>query len=308
MPRLIMAEVLYGVNVHTGQIVNYGDRTVDEVFAKLQHAGIRIIRFNLSWDRIERQKGQYQFGETDRLVKAANKHGFDLLAVVSGTPSWASANGHDTANPSSSERWKIFLITAVQRYASSISTWQIWNEPDIRKFWTGTPQEYVRLLKTAFHVIKEVDPRLQIVSAGLDGNGEKYLETLLENGAADACDIIAYHLYPPSTRVAELRINGAKALLQKFRVTKPLWITEIGWQTGGWPSGPGVVKNEEVKALMVSSVLPTLEPYADALFWYRAVDVPGMYGLIEYDNGKLRDLPAFAAFRRAARAAGGTER
>jgi hypothetical protein len=88
--------------------------------------------------------------------------------------------------------------------------------------------------------------------------------------------------------------------MEKHNVKKPLWFTEIGWQTGGWEKGNpnAIVSDEETKALYLKQVYRLLSPYSEVIFWYRAVEGPKVFGLIELDrDGNLKLTPSYNAFK-----------
>ena len=52
-----------------------------------------------------------------------------------------------------------------------ISSWQIWNEPNLKKYWVPypDPRKYGTLLQLSHSAITSVDPNAQIVLGGLPG-------------------------------------------------------------------------------------------------------------------------------------------
>lgn len=269
-------------------------------FPLLEAAGVRWVRFGFRWSEIERRRGVFSFLDHDKLVDIAVKHHMRIVGVIVRTPVWANGNREEQAPPVDRDAWRNAVRTIIQRYQKTIRHWQIGNEPDIKKFWTGTHLDYLAMLSDAFRAIKEVDPAIQVVSAGLDGYGERYLELLLKHGLGDSCDIVAFHPYGATPEKTLARVQHFRDIMKRYHVVKPLWITEIGWQTGGWPNGPGMARDEPQKADHLIAVYRFLQPLADAIFWYRAVDAQGWYGLIEQDKGNIKILPAYDAYKRMA--------
>lgn len=272
-----------------------------KVFDLLEMAGVRWVRLGFRWDEIEPAKGIYHFDKSDAIVNLSIKHNIKILGVIAKTPEWASNANNTVLPPQNYEDWKRFVRKVVTHYKGQINHWQIWNEPDIKKFWKGSPEEYMLLLKEAYRVIKSIDPSMKVVSAGLDGNAEKgkvYLESLLKLGMTDYCDIIAFHPYGKTPERSLQRVIKFREILDKYSEGKPLWLTEVGWQSGGWPGGPAIVENEQVKAKYLKESFSLLKPHADAIFWYRAIEGPRMYGLIELDkSGKITPTPAYNAYK-----------
>lgn len=270
---------------------------IPQVFNLLENAGVKWIRLGFRWDEIEYDKGKYLFDKNDALIKLASGHNFKVLGVLTKTPKWASPDKDLVSPPKDIEDWRKFVRETITRYKGQVNHWEIWNEPDIKKFWKGTDDEYINLLKAAYVVIKGIDPSIKVLSAGLDGNGEKYLDKLLGLNLASYCDIIAFHPYSNSPEKSLKRVKNLVSIMERHNVKKPIWLTEIGWQTGGWQEGPSIVKDEETKARYLEQAYKLLKPYAEAIFWYRAMEAPNMYGLIEIQKEGLKTLPAYNVYK-----------
>ncbi len=96
------------------------------------------------------------------------------------------SNGSDAPSgvgASDNNPWARFVDQAVQRYkpggtaGRNVRYWEVWNEPDLCHFWGGTPEEYARMLKVAYLVIKNRDPQATVIWGGMAIHGPKY-----ENG------------------------------------------------------------------------------------------------------------------------------
>ncbi len=264
----------YGVNA--SPFTANEEKATEVAIPLLAHAGIRWTRFAFRWSEIEPNRGEFNFKLHDRLVSLARKHGLQVLGVIVRAPSWAGGSNDPASPPKDLAAWRKAAKTLAERYQGSIRHWQIWNEPDIRKFWSGSQEEYIRLLAAAYDGIKEVDAGIQVLSAGLDGRGESYLEGLVKAGLAGFCDIVAFHPYASTPEKVLARTQEFRSIMKRHGVERPLWITEIGWQTGGWPDGPGIARDEQQKAAYLRKVYALLSSHAEAVFWYRSLDRDGM--------------------------------
>jgi hypothetical protein len=92
-------------------------------------------------------------------------------------------DGTDTPGPGKSinpdNRWARFVFAAVDRYrpggvlaqqqgwtnGQGIRVWEIWNEPDFDVFFTGTVNDYTRLLKVGYLAAHYADPMLLFCTA-----------------------------------------------------------------------------------------------------------------------------------------------
>ena len=139
--------------------------------------------------------------------------------------------------------WARFVGAAVTRYrpggeaGTHIRHWEIWNEPDLCHFWSGTPQEYARLLKVAYIVIKWIDPDAYVVFGGLAhfANGQ-WLYDMLDALQSDSLsgqydgffDAAGSHHYSLAYVGYQYTNKVRNALNQRGWAGKPIWITESG--------------------------------------------------------------------------------
>ncbi|MCD6402699.1 MAG: hypothetical protein J7K98_00005 [Candidatus Aenigmarchaeota archaeon] len=89
--------------------------------------------------------------------------------------------------------YKNFLKVFVERYDGDglddmpglkypVRYWEIMNEPGTQgknphdlKFFHGTPQDYLEILKTSYFTIKEADPNAKVLMGGMAGMFNEYI-------------------------------------------------------------------------------------------------------------------------------------
>jgi len=267
-----------------------------EGFKLLSQANVKWIRSGFNWEEMEPRKDHYYFAMYDNWVNLAKNNGISILGVIRETPAWLSSDPKRVTEKNLADFEK-FVAVLVTRY-SQVKAWEIWNEPDIKRFWTGSPEEYVRLLQAAHKVIKKIDPSVKVVSAGLDGRGEDYVKKLLKLNFQQYCDAIGFHPYAKNSEKVLQRVAKFNKILNKHGVKKPLWITEVGWHSGGVQRDRWMeVKEEANKATLMTQTFNNLQGYIDAIFWYNAFDSPKGYGAMEVRNGKMHLNPAYFEFK-----------
>jgi len=245
-------------------------------------AGIRWVRMGgFGWRAVEPNRGVRDYSAVDAAVNAARAEGMAVIGEFHGFPGWATVNGDSLAVPRDLKQWESYVERTVKRFRDRVHVWEIWNEPDIGSFWHGTLEEYMAVLRHAYAGAKRADPGCKVMSAGLDGRGEVFLVRMAEHGLADCCDLVGAHPYAGTAEVAAYRMRVMRRVLDYFGIRKPLWITEVGWQSGGWKSGPGVVDSEETKAERLRQAFPLLRRYADVICWYTGIERGRMYGLMQ---------------------------
>lgn len=124
--------------------------------------GIQWGRQGAQWDKIEPQKGQFNFEKYDRLVESGEDHDLRFLTVLNHSALWASSapegvDNRDKYAPAEKwvPRWKKYVETVVERYPQ-VEYFEVWNEPNIDWFLRSKDnyQVYVdRILKPAAEVI-----------------------------------------------------------------------------------------------------------------------------------------------------------
>jgi len=124
--------------------------------------------------------------------------------------------------------------------------WEVWNEPNLRQFWDArrpNPRAYARLLVKTRSVLRSVDPRARIVSAGLGWRyaGARYLSTMLATAGGCTDDAIATHPYAPTADAVMANLAQARAVADARGARDvPIWTTEVGWRVAapGYASVP----------------------------------------------------------------------
>jgi hypothetical protein len=221
-----------GLNVHIPS-----DPMTDDVTRGL---GMRWVRLDFDWFRIEPQRGEFHWEELDRVVVRTANRGAGMLATLAYTPSWASSdpgNPRISDPPADTRFWTDFVRAAIERYRHEVKHWQFWNEPNVSEFWTGSRAQYrTQILEPAASVARSIDPGLQVVAPGL-ANLRDWRDWFREAMAArDAIDVVDHHNYQRSgqevLRGLERDLPGQPSLRTLIRQLgvedKPFWLTETG--------------------------------------------------------------------------------
>jgi hypothetical protein len=214
----------------------------------------------------------YTWTKFDGAVIAAAKNGIRVLPTAYGLPSWL-ANLQGCAaycwklGPSAISSYvgfSLFMRAAVERYGPGgefwrahpelpylpINTWQIWNEQNSSDFWAPFPdvEAYKNLVIAGGEAVHSADPDARVVLGGMVGdpaqNG-KYTATAWtffrvlysDPRARAAFDGVAIHPYGASLHSIKRTMWKVRSELQADGGgSDPLWITEIGWASGGEPN------------------------------------------------------------------------
>ena len=255
---------------HTG-MVPYGANTffeqeVEEAKLRrslemLRAAGVRWIRQQMPWDRIEiPRKGAYEspFGgsswETyDRIVRLAREYDLEIVARLDLPPVWARRRGTiPQAPPERFEDYGDFVAAFAERYRDQVRYYQVWNEPNLYSEWgeAVSAERYVDLLRIGSTRIRQADPDAVILTGPLaqtlgtaDGLNESdltFLEKMYGAGAAPYFDILSVQGHGLWTGPTNRRTDPSQTNLSRLRLLreimvrrgeghKPIWISELGW-------------------------------------------------------------------------------
>jgi hypothetical protein len=138
--------------------------------------------------------------------------------------------------------------TIATRYKGRIGAYEIWNEPNLPMFFSGSIPKMVELTKVANQEIRKIDPSAIIVSPSTTNmeRGFKWTLSYLNAGGAALVDVIGFHLYDDN-KAPEAMIPKVDSFLKMLRdggyAGKPLWNTETGLLNNNLLAAPGVVWN-----------------------------------------------------------------
>jgi hypothetical protein len=253
--------------------------TAPERYRLALRLGAGWNRFPIYWDRIEQAPGEFDWSVFDRQVADDLLYRLNINAILLGRPGFYAAgdrgeriiglnepifaDGTDLPAPDKplnpSNPWAVFVYEAVQRYkpggflgqrgtlppGMGISTWEIWNEPDIPFFWSASIGEYARLLKVGYLAVKQADPTARVMFAGLTfATDDNWLARVLAIYQQDPLreqhnwymDAVAVHAYADPWRTGWLVLNVRQTFVA-YGINKEIWVTEHGAPV--WDDYPG---------------------------------------------------------------------
>jgi xylan 1,4-beta-xylosidase len=153
----------------------------------------------------------------------------------------------------------------IDRYGiHEVARWpfEVWNEPNLVVFWTGTVDEYLRLYHESAQALKAVDARLQV--GGPATAAAEWVERLAayaeQSGAP--LDFVTSHTY------GNLPLDVRPALARHGFEGTPVWWTE--WGVGSTHFGP--IHDTAFGAPFVLSGYANAQHHPDALAYWVASD------------------------------------
>ncbi len=289
-------------------IIDLSPKALRRDLAGMRRVGARRIRVDLSWARVESRQGSYDWRDTDRVFKAARARGLKILALLSYEPSWARRYDVDgRRQPVNPQAFARFASAAARRYGSMVDAWEIWNEPNLQRFWPSGPDPaaYAALVDAVAPVIKRHDPRSTVIAGALspaldDANGSEVSPVSFLTGfyaasqQRNAVDAVSVHPYSyPALPSGRQNWNTFHRLSKVHQVMKSagtgnqrIWLTEYGAPTGKHPRA--VSAKRQGRMLAVGHRMAGAVKYLGPIFFYSYRDGANRPDELEANFGIVR--------------------
>ncbi len=308
---------------------------LDGETAKMKATGIASVRVALYWSDAQPTPGALELGPTDALVLAAARQGLTVMPVVLRAPAWARRQADDLASPPRSNAdYAAFLKQLVARYGPAgslwaanpgvrkvpVRTWQLWNEPDIPKYWAPAASKnawatpYVALARAGRAALKLADPGSTAVCAGLTNQSWIDLRKVYAAHGRGACDVMAIHPFSAKisnvvklVRLARLEMRKAGDAQRRLLLSEVSWTSAKGYAklNYGWESTEGG-QADRIRLALKALAAIRVSARLTGMYWYTWLSPAPGTSLASFDYAGLRkldragqavDKPALAAFR-----------
>jgi hypothetical protein len=227
--------------------------------ARMGAGKVGTLRINFVWGAVQSGRdAALDWSHYDAIVGAAAQQGIRVLPTVYSSPAWVAKRSSFPPRGKFVPAFQAFVRAAAERYGANgtfwsehptipklpVIGWQLWNEVNSPSFWFAkpNPQQYVALLRVFSDGIRSGDPNAKIVLAGLFRtprvrNGiplDRYLSAIYRAKGKRFFDAVAVHPYATTPKDALGAVQETRKLMGRFKDKRAaLWITEIGWATGG---------------------------------------------------------------------------
>ena len=251
-----------------------------------QAGSIRLWDSGVAWRLLEPARGEINWAALDAAVAEAERTGAtDITWVHGSTPAWAARDpdapglyGPGTSSAPDAEAYLRILRKVAERYRGRITSYQVWNEANIKIFYRGKPDYLAELTLKAKEVLDEVDPEALLVGASTTFRRSGPVKSFYDRYAAGLAkrgwpvDAMAVHLYP-------LADEGAEARADYIRLLRP-WLAERGWTGPVWDTEVNygdrrdfakeivVVPQRRAAAWVARTYIDSLALGIDRVHWY----------------------------------------
>ena len=257
-----------------------------------------------------------------------------VMGLLKNTPAWATDDAPFSGVPRGlylpvddpENLWAGYVRKVVEYYAPrGVHHWIVWNEPEIEPGvygheFGGTTADYFQLLKVAYLVAKEEDPRSVIHLAGWSyWHDPTWLGDFLRVATADPdaaannhyFDVVTLHIYFRVETVEEL-VNETWAIQERYGLRKPIWINETNASPNLDPLWPVTRPNFQVDLeqqawYLVQAHALAFGAQTARVGVYKLLDIllpegGESFGILRPDGSRR---PAFDAYRTTVRYLGG---
>lgn len=203
---------------------------------------------------------EYDFTQTDKWVKRAQKRNLSMLVTLWPYAEWDQLNheNHDECiaeegmfekqmtlyrcNPENWKAYKRWVRAVVERYDGDgkndmpglkrkIRHWEVNNEPDLDVFYKGTPGNYRKLLAQTSTAIRKSNRKAKVVIAGAASSEQFsedfFTEVFSKKKVKQRFDIGNVHCIGGSCDTTDFNASWYKQLLTNNGMpNKKFWITE----------------------------------------------------------------------------------
>lgn len=208
---------------------------------------VRLWDTGTHWRRIETSPGVFDWSRVDSAVDTARDAGLRPLLVLGQTPQFHARNprvpgafGDGATSMPVVRAWKRYVSKTARHYGNRVD-YQVWNEPSVDSFWTGTVPQMARLTAIAGATItRVVGRRATVVAPAFPnrlGSQQKWFRSYwsTESGGKPMTryvDVVALNLYPMADQGPEASMNLlriARQALPRSARGMPVWNTEINY-------------------------------------------------------------------------------
>jgi polysaccharide biosynthesis protein PslG len=278
------------------------------------------VRIDVGWRALEPDRAgtiaSWYLRLVEFTVDQARARGINVILTLWNSPAWANGGLDWNVPPTNPAEYGRIAGYLANYFRGRVAAWEIWNEPDLGGFFTGSVSQYVGLLRAAYPTIKAADPSTKVLAGATEMNDTTYLASMYAAGAKGYFDVISTHPYMgPADAPPELPDDGNPWRIDHVRAVralmvangdgnKPIWFTEMGWSSHATAAGAPTWKRGVSEAQQADFAVRALKfvganhPYVDVMIWYneRAKTTGDIhednYGLMTRD---LQPKPVYTA-------------
>jgi hypothetical protein len=259
-------------------IVHAGKTNTLEEYVLLDRLGASWILATFYWSGIEPSENQWDFDNYDLFVNTAKTAGKKIIGVLAYEAPWIYSEGkaRKYIPPDKLGLFLNYVRQTTAHFRGRVDAWCIWNEPNTSRFWDGSHEDFFLLTSKALNAAREADPDVTLlggaVNRGIFGLPKKFIKGLFESGAMEKADAFAFHPYEINPERTLSLYNQFKKIATAYGFGEKIWVTEVGYPTGGWY--PTKVSEKKFPEYIVKTFVNLAAAGAQKILWYQLFDPP----------------------------------
>lgn len=207
--------------------------------------GVKWTRVLFGWGGVEKEKGQFDWSRSDETVDALLRFGITpFVTLTNGNAKYTGVGRYDDPklaaiygdspapplNDATRAAWLVFVEHAIKRYKDRIQYWEVWNEPNHRKYWGAPPdgEDYGKLVHVTVRKIRELHPDATIIAGSTAGISPGFCDKFLAHCEPEKIDIMSFHNYGTRPENRVYRMTELKSVLDKYNPNFDIWQGECG--------------------------------------------------------------------------------
>ena len=284
--------------------LNDPDSFMQSMFAQAAAMHASSIRLDIAPSLVFSSPGApADFSGLDEVMALAQQYNLRVVGDLYTIPWWISncqsptdLSGMTLCGTDDLSDYGSIISQIVSHADPVIRYWEIWNEPDDSQYFTGTPQQYAQMLRTAHDAIKAIDSRANVLLGGVSSTAAmNWLTQVFATPGADAAG--AFDIANIHERGWLDGLAGDVAVWKRFFAgygfNGPLWVTEHGYPSDpAYQYDPSFALGQRSQAAFLTASIPTLiDAGASEVFVTERDNLNGQFASEGVLGGDVSDPP-----------------
>ncbi|NVM56072.1 MAG: hypothetical protein HWN66_20405, partial [Candidatus Helarchaeota archaeon] len=253
----------------------------DEPNGTIKQIGVNWTRREFSWSATEIADDVWDWSRWDAFLNETEKHGVQVLAVFAydnDAVETINSSYNRYIHPNDIPYFLDYVNQTVRRYKDRVAAWEIWNEPNLARFWDGPIDHFYELFDQTQQFIHQLEGELSqnltllnsAMASAVAGFVPPETETMFQRGIMTYIDVYSFHYYTYDPDSLYQNIMQQLILGEKYGFEGEYWITEIGNPTNG--QYPWRVSQEKLAENIIKSYVISSSYDIKRVIWYRGQD------------------------------------
>lgn len=255
----------------------------------------------------------YVFSYTDKYIEAIIESGAEVFFRLGESIDHSGENTYINP-PEDYSKWAQVCEHIIRHYnegwadgyAYGIKYWEIWNEPNNIKMWTGSIEEYFELYRTSARYLKSIFPDIKIGGYAAGECSEEVIQSFLQYLRADGqdtpLDFFSWHTYTHDPEEFGKNAKLVRKILDENGYESTESILDEWNYVESWDDFTGakqVIQSAKGAAFLASALITIQDSPVDSAMYYDGQFVQGdvvWCGLYKEGSKKLPGYYVFEFF------------